>query len=125
MHACRPRAKQRSGVRRIILSTPIAESSITLDGVTIVVDSGYRRSPAYDVNTGINRLRTVFISAASAEQRRGRAGRTGPGECVVASGGTGAAVAWLLCGVMCWTVRKWLLKGGADCHQMCRQYNCG
>eukprot|EP00877_Chromochloris_zofingiensis_P012032 jgi/Chrzof1/7082/Cz02g10060.t1 len=77
----RPRAKQRSGVRRIILSTPIAESSITLDGVTIVVDSGYRRSPAYDVNTGINRLRTVFISAASAEQRRGRAGRTGPGVC--------------------------------------------
>ena len=75
---CRP---DPSGRRRIILSTPIAESSLTIEGVCIVVDSGYCRAPRYDVATGISRLHTVFISQSSADQRRGRAGRTGPGVC--------------------------------------------
>lgn len=73
---CRPDA---AGLRRIVLATPIAESSITIDGVRIVVDSGYRRAPHYDLTTGVSRLRTEFISEASADQRRGRAGRTAPG----------------------------------------------
>ncbi|GAX73820.1 hypothetical protein CEUSTIGMA_g1271.t1 [Chlamydomonas eustigma] len=67
--------------RRVILSTPIAESSVTIDGVRVVIDSGLRRSPAYDTKTGVNRLRLTKISAASADQRAGRAGRTGPGTC--------------------------------------------
>eukprot|EP00798_Chlamydomonas_sp_ICE-L_P008967 gene8967-16102_t len=74
--------KGNKGGRRIILSTPIAESSVTIDGVTVVVDSGLRRSPVYDAATGVNRLGTYLISKASADQRAGRAGRTGPGVCV-------------------------------------------
>lgn len=65
----------------MILATPIAESSLTIQGVRIVVDSGYCRAPLYDPDTGISRLRTQFISTASADQRRGRAGRTAPGIC--------------------------------------------
>ncbi|GFR51286.1 hypothetical protein Agub_g13646, partial [Astrephomene gubernaculifera] len=67
--------------RRVILATPIAESSVTIDGVTAVVDSGLRRAPRYDPATAINRLITIPISEASADQRRGRAGRTAPGRC--------------------------------------------
>ncbi|GLI61368.1 hypothetical protein VaNZ11_003732 [Volvox africanus] len=67
--------------RRVILSSPIAESSVTIDGVTAVVDSGLRRAPRYDTATAINRLDTILISEASADQRRGRAGRTAPGRC--------------------------------------------
>ncbi|KIY98238.1 ATP-dependent helicase HrpB [Monoraphidium neglectum] len=70
-----------SGARRVVLATPIAESSITIDGVRVVVDSGLRRAPVFDEGSGFSRLRTERVSVASADQRRGRAGRTGPGVC--------------------------------------------
>ncbi|MBU1454868.1 MAG: ATP-dependent helicase HrpB [Proteobacteria bacterium] len=69
------------GLRRIILSTPIAETSLTIEGITVVVDSGFAKRPRFDPATGLDRLETVRISKASAEQRRGRAGRLGPGIC--------------------------------------------
>jgi ATP-dependent helicase HrpB len=67
---------------RIILSTAIAESSVTLDGVRVVIDAGLARVPRYDPRSGMSRLETVRVSQASADQRRGRAGRTAPGHCV-------------------------------------------
>ncbi len=69
------------GPRRIILSTPIAETSLTIEGISMVVDSGFARRPRFNPATGLDRLETVRISKASAEQRRGRAGRLGPGIC--------------------------------------------
>lgn len=71
-----------SGRRRVILSTAIAESSITLDGVRIVIDAGLARVPRFDPRSGMSRLETVRVSKASADQRRGRAGRQAPGRCV-------------------------------------------
>lgn len=68
--------------RRVVLSTAIAESSVTLDGVRVVVDAGLARVPRYDPRSGMTRLETVRVSQASADQRRGRAGRTAPGVCV-------------------------------------------
>lgn len=65
--------------RKVVLATDIAETSLTVDGVSIVVDSGLARAPRFDARTGMTRLQTVPISRASAEQRSGRAGRTGPG----------------------------------------------
>lgn len=67
--------------RRIIVATPIAESSLTLEGLTVVIDSGLVRQPALDVGTGISYLETVPITQDSAVQRAGRAGRLGPGTC--------------------------------------------
>ncbi len=67
---------------RVILSTSIAESSVTLDGVRVVVDAGLARVPRYDPRSGMSRLETVRVSQASADQRRGRAGRTAPGHCI-------------------------------------------
>jgi ATP-dependent helicase HrpB len=67
------------GRRRVVLATDIAESSLTVEGVRIVVDSGLARAPRFDARTGMTRLRTVPISRASADQRAGRAGRLGPG----------------------------------------------
>ena len=67
------------GRRRVVLSTDIAETSLTVDGVRIVVDSGLAREPRFDPRTGMTRLTTVSTSRASAEQRAGRAGRTRPG----------------------------------------------
>ena len=67
------------GRRRIVLSTDIAETSLTVEGVRIVVDSGLARQPRFDIGTGMTRLTTVAISRDSAEQRAGRAGRTEPG----------------------------------------------
>jgi len=67
--------------RKIILSTNIAETSITIEGVGWVIDSGLMRQSAFDPNVGFNRLRTMKISKASAIQRSGRAGRLGPGHC--------------------------------------------
>ncbi|MCC2689090.1 MAG: ATP-dependent helicase HrpB [Rhizobiaceae bacterium] len=67
------------GRRKIVLATSIAETSITIDGVRVVVDSGLARLPRYDPSSGMTRLETVRVSRASAEQRAGRAGRTGPG----------------------------------------------
>jgi len=67
------------GRRRVVLSTDIAETSLTVDGVTTVVDAGQVRAPRYDARTGLTRLQTVPASRASADQRAGRAGRTRPG----------------------------------------------
>ena len=72
-------ALQPSARRKIVLSTDIAETSLTVEGVRIVVDSGQARAPRFDPHTGMTRLRTVPISKSSAEQRSGRAGRTEPG----------------------------------------------
>ncbi len=68
--------------RRIIVSSPIAEASLTIDGVTMVVDSGFRREPRYDASTGLPRLVTVPSSKDSTIQRAGRAGRTQDGYCI-------------------------------------------
>lgn len=67
------------GRRKIVLATSIAETSITIDGVRIVIDSGLQRLPVHEASTGITRLETVRVSRASADQRAGRAGRTEPG----------------------------------------------
>lgn len=68
--------------RRLILATNIAESSLTLPGVTAVIDSGLAREPRFDPGSGMSRLETVFIPQSSAAQRAGRAGRTAPGLCL-------------------------------------------
>lgn len=67
------------GRRKIVLATAIAESSLTIDGVRVVVDSGLARPPAFEPGMAITRLQTVRVSRASADQRAGRAGRTQPG----------------------------------------------
>lgn len=67
------------GKRKVVLSTSIAETSITIDGVRVVIDSGLQRLPVFEASTGITRLETVRVSRASADQRAGRAGRTEPG----------------------------------------------
>jgi len=69
------------GTRRVILASAVAETSLTLPGVTAVVDSGLSRVPRFDPASGLTRLATVRVSRASADQRRGRAGRVGPGTC--------------------------------------------
>jgi ATP-dependent helicase HrpB len=70
-----------SGRRKIVLATSIAETSLTIDGVRIVVDCGLARGPHYEPDLGLTRLETVRVSRAAADQRRGRAGRTEPGVC--------------------------------------------
>ncbi|WEK06691.1 MAG: ATP-dependent helicase HrpB [Candidatus Devosia phytovorans] len=67
------------GRRKVVLATSIAETSLTIDGVRIVIDSGFRRIPVYEPNTGLTTLATARVSRAGADQRRGRAGRTSPG----------------------------------------------
>ena len=74
--ALRPDA---DGRRRVVLATSIAETSLTVPGVRIVVDGGWRRAPRLDAATGLTRLATVRISRAAATQRAGRSGREGPG----------------------------------------------
>ncbi len=69
------------GSRKVVLSTPIAETSLTIEGVGIVIDSGLARAPRFSPRSGMTRLETVRISRSSANQRAGRAGRTGPGKC--------------------------------------------
>ncbi len=69
------------GRRKIVLATSIAETSLTIEGVRSVVDAGFARVPRYSPRTGMSRLLTVRVSRASAEQRRGRAGRVAPGLC--------------------------------------------
>jgi ATP-dependent helicase HrpB len=71
----------RPGRRKIVLATSIAETSITIEGVRVVVDSGLARVPRYEPDVGVTRLDTVRVSRAAADQRRGRAGRTEPGVC--------------------------------------------
>ncbi len=70
-----------SGSRKIVLATSIAESSLTIEGIRVVVDSGLARVPRYEPDLGLTRLETTRVSRASADQRRGRAGRTEPGVC--------------------------------------------
>ena len=70
-----------TGVRRVILATAIAETSLTVPGVRVVVDAGRARRAVVDPATGLSRLQTGLVSRAQAEQRRGRAGRLGPGTC--------------------------------------------
>ncbi|NIJ69224.1 ATP-dependent helicase HrpB [Xanthomonas sp. 60] len=67
------------GRRRVVLATNVAESSVTLPGVRVVIDSGLAREPRYDPNSGFTRLDVVNIAQASADQRAGRAGRVAPG----------------------------------------------
>lgn len=69
------------GRRKVTLATAIAETSLTLEGVRVVIDSGLARVAAHEPALGVTRLETVRVSLASADQRRGRAGRTGPGVC--------------------------------------------
>ena len=69
------------GRRKIVLATPIAETSLTIEGISIVVDAGWTRVPRFDPRRGLTRLETVRIAADAAEQRAGRAGRLGPGVC--------------------------------------------
>jgi ATP-dependent helicase HrpB len=69
------------GKRKIVLATSIAETSLTIEAVRIVIDSGLARLPRYEPDRGLTRLETVRVSRAAADQRRGRAGRTEPGVC--------------------------------------------
>lgn len=70
-----------AGQRKIVLATDIAESALTIEGVRVVVDSGLRRVPRFDSSIGVSRLDTVRVAQSNADQRRGRAGRLGPGVC--------------------------------------------
>jgi ATP-dependent helicase HrpB len=76
--AVRPAAP---GRRKVVLATAIAETSLTIEGVRVVVDAGLSREPVYEPGIGLTRLETVRVSRAGADQRRGRAGRTEPGVC--------------------------------------------
>lgn len=69
------------GTRKVVLSTSIAETSLTVAGVRVVIDAGLSRIPRFDAAAGLTRLHTIRVTRASADQRRGRAGRTAPGVC--------------------------------------------
>jgi len=69
------------GRRKVVLATSIAETSLTIEGVRVVIDAGLARVPRFDPASGLTRLETVRVSRAAADQRRGRAGRTEPGVC--------------------------------------------
>lgn len=71
----------KAGRRKIVLATAIAQTSITIDGVRVVIDSGLERVPRYEPDIGVTRLETQRVSRATADQRQGRAGRTEPGVC--------------------------------------------
>lgn len=88
LHGSLPLEKQASaverppqGTRKVVLATSIAESSLTVEGVTVVIDSGLMRVPRFSPRTGMSSLDTVPVSKAGADQRRGRAGRLSPGDC--------------------------------------------
>lgn len=74
-------APPQAGARRVVLASPIAETSLTIEGMTVVVDSGLCRTPVFEPSTGLSRLVTTRISADMAAQRAGRAGRLAPGVC--------------------------------------------
>jgi ATP-dependent helicase HrpB len=80
------------GRRKIVLATSLAETSLTIEGVRVVIDSGLARVPRFEPDLGLTRLKTVRVSRAAADQRRGRAGRTEPGVCyrLWEEAGTGA-----------------------------------
>lgn len=69
------------GRRKVVLATSIAETSLTIEGITVVVDSGFARVPKFDPRSGLTRLDTVRVTRDAADQRAGRAGRLGPGVC--------------------------------------------
>jgi ATP-dependent helicase HrpB len=69
------------GTRKIVLATSIAETSLTIEGITTVIDSGYARVPRFDPRSGLTRLETIRVTKDAADQRAGRAGRLGPGVC--------------------------------------------
>lgn len=81
-----------AGRRKVVLATSIAETSLTIEGVRVVIDSGLARIPVYEPDIGLTRLETVRVSRAAADQRLGRAGRTEPGICyrLWEEAGTGA-----------------------------------
>jgi ATP-dependent helicase HrpB len=79
--AAQERAIMPAGRRKVVLATNIAETSLTIEGVKVVIDSGWCRRLRFDAGRGLNRLVTERVSAASAVQRAGRAGRLGPGAC--------------------------------------------
>src|SRR5213078_2401631 len=70
-----------AGRRKVVLATSIAETSLTIEGVRLVIDSGLMRQPRFSPRSGMTRLETMRVSQASADQRRGRAGRLEPGMC--------------------------------------------
>ena len=74
-------APNRSGLRKVVLATAIAETSLTIEGISIVIDCGFTRTMVFDPPSGLSRLKTVRISLDAADQRAGRAGRLGPGTC--------------------------------------------
>ena len=88
LHGSMPLAEQDAalaasppGTRKVVLSTSVAETSLTVEGVRVVVDAGLSRVPRYDASAGLTRLHTMRVSRASADQRRGRAGRVATGAC--------------------------------------------
>ncbi|HXG50010.1 MAG TPA: ATP-dependent helicase HrpB [candidate division Zixibacteria bacterium] len=87
LHGELPRAEQDAAVaryerRKVVVATNVAETSLTIDGVRLVIDTGLARIPRYDPYRGINTLLVEKISRAAADQRAGRAGRTAPGRCL-------------------------------------------
>lgn len=74
-------APEKNHAPRVVLATDVAETSLTIEGITTVVDSGLTRKPVFDPDSGLSRLRLLPIAQASADQRAGRAGRLGPGVC--------------------------------------------
>ncbi len=70
-----------NGIRKIVLATSIAETSLTIEGITTVIDSGYARVPRFDPRSGLTKLETIRVTRDAADQRSGRAGRLGPGVC--------------------------------------------
>ncbi|MCU0418438.1 MAG: ATP-dependent helicase HrpB [Cyclobacteriaceae bacterium] len=74
----RPRA---DGLRKVVLATSVAETSLTIEGIRVVIDTGFSRVPRFDPRSGLTRLETVRVTKDAADQRAGRAGRTAPGVC--------------------------------------------
>ncbi|MES2125556.1 MAG: ATP-dependent helicase HrpB, partial [Gemmatimonadota bacterium] len=94
LHGSLPPAQQDAAIapaapgrRKVVLATSIAETSLTIEGIRVVIDSGLMRIPRFSPRTGMTRLDTIRVSRASADQRRGRAGRVEPGVCWRAWGG--------------------------------------
>ena len=88
LHGDLPQADQdqaieptKAGTRKVVLATSIAETSVTIDGIRVVIDAGQLRAPKFDSRSGLTRLETIRVTQDSADQRRGRAGRLEPGVC--------------------------------------------
>ena len=72
---------RKDGMRKIVLATAIAETSLTIEGIQTVIDAGLARVPRFDPRSGLTRLDTIRVTRDAADQRAGRAGRLGPGSC--------------------------------------------